>query len=635
MRLTPRRALLAALAVLAAAGCSITEDRLVFGPGPPALGLVDPGWSVEHPISGEESLLGACLGPDGEAWLVGTGGLVLHDDGRGWRREDTAGVDAALGTVIAVDGGAFAAGADGVVLRREGRAWVREATGSDADLRALAVDAHGVLWAAGSDGALLRREAGGWTAVAVPDLGGGGHCRANLTSLAVLGDTLVVASDAGEVLAHADGGWRRLGSFAPYGVIQLAAAATGELFVSTGDLHCYAQGRWNPVALDQDVRLLAAAGTVLLMSRAYSWVSARFLAAQPDSSNWSVDMAGAPTAICLDAAGRALAVDAGGGIARRVAGAWAQDPAGRLGTGRLFTLLDGSCVLVAGGRFLVRDEEGGWRALEDHGAAPRQYGSFHLDGVSRSDFYVCTNWPWQVWRFDGNWTELPLPLPAPPGIFDWEPKKSFLVDSEGIPWLSSYSQMPVGGGATLVERDIWRWVRGAWSRASNPRGERGWNLQRTASGQVFAHGAWGAAYWQRDGWRGVPGIVPDKMGRLWLAGRGPAPLVALRGEDWLARTSPWDTTAAWEGFGFSTFSYEFGAVEGRGGIYVQPQDVHGIRRLGADTRGEWGWAYATGELPEAMYSLHVEREGSLIAVGSESGRVYCYRPPASPFNRAP
>lgn len=635
MRLTPRRALLAALAVLAAAGCSITEDRLVFGPGPPVLGLADPGWTVEHPISGEESPLGACLGPDGEAWLVGTGGLVLHDDGRGWRREDTAGVDATLTAVIAVDEGTFAAGAGGVVLRQEGRTWVREATGTGADLRTLAVDAHGVLWTAGNDGALLRREAGGWTAVAVPDIEGGGLCRANLTSLAVLGDTLVVASDAGEVLAHADGGWRRLGSFAPYGVIQLAAAATGELFASTGDLHCYAQGRWNPVALDQEVRLLAAAGTVLLSSHAYSWVIARFLAAQPDSSNWSVTLDGAPTAICLDAAGRALAVDAGGGIMRRIAGAWQRDPAGRLGTGRLFTLLDGSCVLAAGGRFLVRDEEGRWLALEDDDSAPRLYFSFHLDGVSRSDFYVCI-WPWQVSHYDGSWTELPLPSPAPPILpIDWDPEDSFLVDGEGVPWLCGDFHTSVEDGTAGTGRDIWRWVRGAWSRASTPRGERGWNLQRTASGQVFAHGAWGAAYWQRDGWRGVPGIAPDKNGRLWLAGRAPGPLVALRGADWLARLSPWDTTAAWEALGFTPFLYDPRAVEGRGGIYLQPQDMHGVQRLGADERGEWAWTYATGVEPEAMYSLHVEREGSLIAVGYESGRVYRYRPPAAPFNRTP
>ena len=136
-------------------------------------------------------------------------GVTTYLTGR-LRRADTAAETAPAHVAAerswrARNGGTFAAGADGIVLRREGRAWVREATGSDADLRALAVDAHGVLWAAGNDGVLLRREAGGWTVVAVPDIEGGGLCRANLTSLAVLGDTLVAQNDVARAsLAYAN-----------------------------------------------------------------------------------------------------------------------------------------------------------------------------------------------------------------------------------------------------------------------------------------------------------------------------------------------------------------------------------------------------------------------------------------------
>ncbi|MCB9733394.1 MAG: apolipoprotein N-acyltransferase [Deltaproteobacteria bacterium] len=107
-------------------------------------------------------------GAELEAWVVGTGGRVLHRaEGGAWAQEVTP-VTTAL-TQVAGDaerGDVWAAGAGGVVLRRglDGN-WRREALPSSADVTALTLDARMVPLAATADGGLFRRDASGWRAV--------------------------------------------------------------------------------------------------------------------------------------------------------------------------------------------------------------------------------------------------------------------------------------------------------------------------------------------------------------------------------------------------------------------------------------------------------------------------------------
>lgn len=107
-------------------------------------------------------------GPELEAWVVGTGGRVLHRAAGGaWTQESTP-VTTAL-THVAGDaerGDVWAGGAGGVILRRglDGT-WRREVLPTTADVTALTLDAGMVPLAATADGGLFRRGPAGFRAV--------------------------------------------------------------------------------------------------------------------------------------------------------------------------------------------------------------------------------------------------------------------------------------------------------------------------------------------------------------------------------------------------------------------------------------------------------------------------------------
>lgn len=622
-----RRLTLLWAALLATGGCSVTEDVLVVGPGPSPWLEPDAGWTVEHPVSGAEQPLAAYLGADGEAWIVGTGGLLLHDAGNGWTRERCDGVHASLAAVVEVGGAVYAAGASGVIVRREPRRWAREASGTGESLRALVAGPDGVAWAAGSGGVLLRRSLSGWEKVAVPEAGG-----ADLTSLAVLDDTLVVSSAAGAVFGYAGGAWRRLGDFAPYGVQQVVSVPGG-LFACADSLRRYAGGRWGRAG-SGGAALMAAAGDLFLYATTSGGVYSLDLSLPAPSGSLVAVLADPVTALAVDALGRGVAASSLGEIARRRQDVWEKDPGGLQRSGRLVSLLDGSRVLLVERRILVPREEG-WAAIAPPAGVSWYASNVEVDGRSANDFYLLRSSDTRVFHWQGDWEEI-----APPGLLDpmdvmLGAPASFFVDADGDVWFAGRFQILVAGDLWRSAWDLWRLAAGVWCREPPPQPSGTWQLQRTASGQVFAHNYQRAYVRQGGSWQALPGIRRDSSGQLRLAGGNLAPLVAVRGGDWLVRLGPCASDTAWHSFGVDLPDLPIVLTESQAGVFLMTRERSSVLRLAWGWSAGWSWEAAAGPAPEWLKSLHAEPDGSLIGVGRETGRVYRHRLPAAPFNPAP
>ncbi len=630
------RLLLLAWAVAAAAGgCSIAEDVLVFGPGASPWTEADSRWSIEHPVFGAERLLGACLGPEGRATIVGASGLLLHDDGRGWRLERAPGVSAALLAVIDAGDVVLAAGEDGVVLRRQGRDWVREDTGTDAALRALARGPDGAIWAAGDGGALLRRDGAGWARVAYPEPW---PVVDDLTALATVGDTLAIGFASGRVLGHAGEGWRYLGRPDNLGVIGMAAAPDGRLFVSNGRLRCYQAGCWTEVgASGGPISRVAAAGGVLLYCGGYSSVTPLFFSAQADSYSWQGSIS-YPTALALDEQGRALAVNQEGRILRRRDGGWRLDPAGAGLSWSARPLLDGSCLLASSAMILEpRDGSWHWAAIGPAGL----WSGTAIDGFTADDYFFLGTVAWRdeagiydyqavLWRQQGGrGEEIPLPAPVAPRLSG----ASLAVDASGDLFL------------TGRYRGVWRLSRGIWSCELAPPDSNGrWSVQRTAAGQVFAWDRQRGWRWSGERWRPVEGVTaevqyPDgSQVTPRFAGHGAGPLLVLREQSWGVAEGGAGAEWSWQPYPISSMRYRDGSVasaESRSRLFLDGGQALGVYSLSTRPGGERVWTPATGLAPDRLRSLHAEPDGSLIGVGSRTGRVYRHRAANAAFGPAP
>lgn len=93
-------------------------------------------------------------------------GIVVENDGSGWRDATPGGIDPVFGVCLTQDGG-FASGRYGLILARGDGAWAAETTGItlDQSLHSVWIDPGGDVWAAGgqvlsapySDGVLIHR----------------------------------------------------------------------------------------------------------------------------------------------------------------------------------------------------------------------------------------------------------------------------------------------------------------------------------------------------------------------------------------------------------------------------------------------------------------------------------------------
>ena len=80
------------------AGCSDGTTTIV-GPGYDPFPRRDPHLVMELPVCGEAQLQAAWVERTGEAWLAGSGGLLLHHRDGIWERE-TSGTDATLTALV-------------------------------------------------------------------------------------------------------------------------------------------------------------------------------------------------------------------------------------------------------------------------------------------------------------------------------------------------------------------------------------------------------------------------------------------------------------------------------------------------------------------------------------------------------
>jgi hypothetical protein len=96
--------------------------------------------------------------PGGEVMVVGSNGLILHNEGdviSPWQVQSSATSFTLNGITGTENGVAYAVGQNGIVLRNSGEAWELLVTGERDQLEAVAVDACGGLHCAGYWGIVL------------------------------------------------------------------------------------------------------------------------------------------------------------------------------------------------------------------------------------------------------------------------------------------------------------------------------------------------------------------------------------------------------------------------------------------------------------------------------------------------
>ena len=385
----PRLLLLGSL--LVCLGCSGTEETPVFGPGPEVWAGYDPAWTVVYPTNGPERLLAACAVASGEAWAVGTGGVVLHHEDQRWLRErsDTG----ATLADVATDGRLVCAvGSGGAIIAREGGAWRREASGTSRALRAVAVAADGTAWAGGEGGVLLRRAAGIWRPAPQPTTSA-------VTALAVWADTLFVGDAAGVVRGLAGVGGRELGAFGGTGVVRLAVSPSGTLFAAADSLYRYDSGRWVALRRNSDHGLAANDSLVFSGTSAYR---------HDGSESWCyVRLSGnGLAAACAVGPAGALAVGLHGAFSWLRDGAWRMDLNGG-GTWGIVPLADGTACALVDGQVIAWDDDS-WKVVA---AFPDTSFIRLADGLDRSHLLLRVDSGYLLTGATG-----PAAVPPPP---DW------------------------------------------------------------------------------------------------------------------------------------------------------------------------------------------------------------------------
>lgn len=580
----PRLLLLGSL--LSCLGCSGTEETPVFGPGPEVWAGFDPAWTVVHPTNGPERLLAACAVASGEAWTVGTGGVVLHQEGRRWLRErsDTG----ATLADVATDGRLVCAvGSDGAIIVREDGAWRREASGTSRALRAVTVAADGTVWAGGEGGVLLRREAGSWRPSPRTTT-------ADVTALATWADTLFVGDAAGVVSGLAGTGGRELGAFGGTGVLRLTVSPSGTLFAAADSLYRYDSGRWVALRRNSDHRLAANDNLVFSGTSAY----------RHDGSWYYVSWSGTElAAACAVGPAGALAVGQYGAFAWLRDGAWRTDLDGGCTWG-IVPLADGTACALVDNQVIVRDDDR-WNVVA---AFPDTLFTRLADGLDRSHLLLRVGSGYVLTGATGSVT---VPLPSD--------------------WLSQALIAPDGAVVGADYQGLVAWDGQEWRREYTIQGEEQhqFTLSRVRSGELFAIN--GSRVLRRDEgcWREVarlswPAGIYNREYRLIAAGRFPDSFVVLGGSRWLN----WDARADsvqgdWRYFDpprnearVAVFSATVSA------IYAVDDRTSRVLRLQFTGPEAGGWVAMTGSLPDRVSSLRVDPDGSITAFAASTGRIW-------------
>ncbi|MBM4357349.1 MAG: hypothetical protein FJ096_04490 [Deltaproteobacteria bacterium] len=98
-----------------------------------------------------------------DVWFVGTGGLILHYDGKAIEKVESP-IQETLFTVNGASGRVYAVGADGVILENAGAGWASAAPDNARQMNGVAALGDDA-FAVGVYGGVMRREGGAWKAV--------------------------------------------------------------------------------------------------------------------------------------------------------------------------------------------------------------------------------------------------------------------------------------------------------------------------------------------------------------------------------------------------------------------------------------------------------------------------------------
>jgi hypothetical protein len=564
----------------------------VFGPGGSPWAASDPAWQIRVPVSGSERPVAAQLLAGDEAWVVGTGGLVLHCQDGVWGRE-SAGTSATLTAVACPNGMVLAVGTGGTALLRDGAGWRREETGTDATLRALLTMPDGTTWAAGDRMTLLTHGGEGWRR---QDLPWTYHVVPDATCLASLADTLLIGTSSGQVLALWDGGWRELARFSPVGVTGLAVSAGGEIFASGDSIRACRGGSWRTLPCwGTTTGTLAVADSLLVLA-------GRSIGAWTFDGNYSesVPYWGARTnisALSIPSLARAVAVSEGGEIGWLRDGRWSNDPAGVLG-GHCCGLLDGS-VLTLNEKLLCTLRSGLWTPVRSLPAEADTMGVFgsenRCDGASLDDFYLCSYKEMLHW--DGGWSVIPIPRYP----------RAVAVENGGQVLL-----LDRGGRVLSRTGSDWR-----------PEIEPVFSLRRDAAGNVLAWDGRALRIRSQGVWSEPDSI--GSYGSFQIAGVFPDRLYLIDGSRWRHWDPQADPNAQWVNYAFPAgITAQVAAVaSGTDQVVVATGYPSAVLRLEV-AAGSATWRLLAGPVADTITTLTVALDGSLTAISYDTGRIYVY-----------
>jgi hypothetical protein len=592
-------------------GCSDGTTTIV-GPGYDPFLKPDPHLSLELPVCGDAQLRAAWVDPSGEAWLAGSGGLVLHHRDSIWEREVTC-TDATLTALVRGQSGLLAVGAQGTILRREGERWRHEESPTRAALLAAAAAEDGEVWVAGRDGTLLRRGPDGWHAVETP-------ITADLSCLALHADTLLVGGGAG-------GLWWRAGS-----VWSVPSEMPPELSAELVQNVAYSEDAgWFLITPEALYRIVPGAtwsreagiwGTALCVvdSLLYAGDLCRV-----DLSSAGLPITYVPHLFSVAGvhgagAGLLLAFGRGGEVSwyDPERDSFVLDEASALIYGQVIRCLDGSLLLRDHDRFLVEDG-GRWR--QDTPLPPDAHGSNigSFDGYSARDYY-CIRYTF-------------VPEPKYGTICFLQHVVNGLWESilEVPASIQQIALTPDGVLLFTMNHAVYRVEEGTWSlEDSLPVASSTWNLYRTLAGDMYAvedfASAEGAIYRRRDTvWEPVLTLSAQNLRTTEaVVGRYPDALYLLGHYRFLGlhRTQT-DSLLVEVDYrdlvGLNERANTW--AEGPAGIYIATAYPGHVLLLSGEP-GSHRLEIVAGPLLDEVIFMAVGPDGSLVLVSDYTGRLY-------------
>ena len=208
----------------------------------------DPHWRTLSPLCDAQTQKDAVWTADGKVCVVGARGLVLlKQDGLPFLREKSGTANDLNSVTADPSGTIIAVGSAGTVAERGNSAWTSRQVTGVGDLRTV-VFAGQRAWAVGDGGSVITRDPQGqWSIIDTPT-------EADLTGVAVKGDTLVVSGAGGALLLRAGGQWTDLsaGPWLDATVHSVVWLDHGPLVAAADMFYVSDQGGWSLSPLGQE-----------------------------------------------------------------------------------------------------------------------------------------------------------------------------------------------------------------------------------------------------------------------------------------------------------------------------------------------------------------------------------------------